>query len=176
MTFVWFFKSYFTRCVYGDVFSCRLDPSIEDIIHFPDVKHKSLSYSLKQLIAHEVEVEKMRSDNSHRPVTREESKKEKKQESQQTVDGKPKEQQPPLKENNKSVPSHLHKLQAKEIDVKQDKSPVDFFGRKIEVKTVATAAKNDSNSSAIVSSDIWFKFKEGYNNAVRKHIKMKDFI
>ena len=30
--------------------------------------------------------------------------------------------------------------------------------------------------SELVSSDIWFKFKEGYSNAVRRTIKMKDLL
>jgi hypothetical protein len=30
--------------------------------------------------------------------------------------------------------------------------------------------------SEIVKSDIWFKFKEGYSNAVRRNLKMKELM
>ena len=41
-------------------FFCRLDPPVECVAHFPDIPHKQLPYAIKQLISHEVEVEKMR--------------------------------------------------------------------------------------------------------------------
>jgi hypothetical protein len=31
-----------------------------------------------------------------------------------------------------------------------------------------------SESDGILSSDVWFKFKEGYNNAVRRNIRVLD--
>ena len=77
-----------------------------------------------------------------------------------------------------AVPNHLQKLQAKAIDVAiAERSPVDFFGRKIVISEAKREemAKKDANSE-IVSSDIWFKFKEGYNNAVRRNVKMKDLL
>ena len=32
------------------------------------------------------------------------------------------------------------------------------------------------NKKEVIKSDIWFRFKEGYSNAVRKNLKVKDFI
>ena len=45
---------------------------------------------------------------------------------------------------------------------------LDIF-RKIDPAKEAVRKAND-----IIISDIWFKFKEGYNNAVRRNIRMKD--
>ena len=33
-----------------------------------------------------------------------------------------------------------------------------------------------SKKNNIINSDIWFKFKEGYSNAVRRVPKIKEFI
>ena len=41
-----------------------MDPPVEGVAHFPELPHKSLPYAVKQLISHEVEVEKMRREES----------------------------------------------------------------------------------------------------------------
>ena len=42
-----------------------------------------------------------------------------------------------------------------------------------QVDLVKQAKKEESD---LVKSDIWFKFKEGYSNAVRRNVKMKDLL
>ena len=53
--------------------------------------------------------------------------------------------------------------------------PVDFFGRRIQPK-IDPVKEAEQKANEIIISDVWFKFKEGYNNAVRKNIKMKDLL
>ena len=74
-------------------------------------------------------------------------------------------------------------MQAKRLDAgaAEERSPVDFFGRPIDRARAAAAATASAGGAAaqranaeIVSSDIWFKFKEGYNNAVRRLVRMRD--
>merc|ERR1711874_189909 len=72
----------------------------------------------------------------------------------------------------KKTMNHLATLAAKPVQLKAVQ-PTDFFGRAIKVDP-SKEAKNVE--SELVSSDIWFKFKEGYSNAVRRTIKMKDFL
>ena len=50
--------------------------------------------------------------------------------------------------------------------------PTDFFGRQIAPK--AKTAGEVKNS--LLSNDIWFKFKEGYSNAVRRTIRLQDLV
>jgi hypothetical protein len=38
----------------------RLEPSVEDVVYFPDLNHSTMPYAIKQMIAHEVEMEVMR--------------------------------------------------------------------------------------------------------------------
>ena len=79
------------------------------------------------------------------------------------------------KSKNEELPSHLRqKLTAKKVEVKEH-VPVDFFGRKIVPKQV-DAEKDAKPKNEIIISDVWFKFKEGYNNAVRRTIRMKDML
>lgn len=50
----------------------------------------------------------------------------------------------------------------------------DFFGR--VVKKQAPLSVKEGGIDGIVKSPIWYRFKEGYNNAVRKDITLSDFI
>ncbi|KAK4873767.1 hypothetical protein RN001_013127 [Aquatica leii] len=118
-----------------------MDPNVEDIVSFPSVgMRRVLPYSIKQLIAREVELEKMRgiekskTDNSR-------TKKE-------------------------TVPNHLQHLKVNSVKPKVQKMvSKDFFGRII---TQSSTSKMEINSK----HDLWYQYKEGYNNAVRKRIKV----
>ena len=117
--------------------------------------------AIKQLIAHEVTKEKMRRSE---PTTLPEIAPTK------TVPSKD-----DKSKSEEELPSHLRqKLTAKKVEVKEH-VPVDFFGRKIVPKEV-NAEKDAKPKNEIIISDVWFKFKEGYNNAVRRTIRMKDML
>ena len=32
------------------------------------------------------------------------------------------------------------------------------------------------DKNRVIKSDIWFRFKEGYSNAVRRNLKVKEFL
>ena len=152
-------------------FNYRLDPELEEVAYFPNIVHNSVPYAIKQLIAHEVELERMRKKDllveEELPTTK-------------NLKGnsitKEKKETSKLSEN---VPNHLQKLKAKDIQI-NERVPVDFFGRKIEKsetsKTSTSGSGNGINKGELVFSDVWFKFKEGFNNAVRRNIRVKDLL
>lgn len=152
-------------------FDYKLEPALHEVAWFTN-DHKGLSYGLKQLIAREIDVEAMRHDGGGQVSTS--SKAESAASGRKPNDLSVSTADAAIKQD---TPSHLQKLQAKKVDVKPEKRPVDFFGRKIDpalLKKRDEEKKQEKND--IVSSDIWFKFKEGYNNAVRKNIRMKDLF
>lgn len=137
-------------------FVYKLDPHVEDVVHFQDIKHDQLPYAIKQLISHEVEKEKMRKSEVHVQ--------------EKTV------KKTEVKKDNPAVPNHMRqKLEIKQIEVKEH-VPVDFFGRRIQPKPVDPVVEAARKANEIIISDVWFKFKEGYNNAVRKNIRMKELL
>lgn len=80
------------------------------------------------------------------------------------------------KQASKELPNHLRqKLEAKRVEVKEH-VPVDFFGRRIEPKPMDADKEAAKKANEIIISDVWFKFKEGYNNAVRRNIRMQDLL
>lgn len=134
---------------------------MDEICHFPGIEHRSLSYAIKQLISHEIDLEKMRKET---PV-----------EEKKPVIKTPKDQQQPKPESQQR---HLQKLQAKEVKA-VERNPVDFFGRKIDPELLKKKAKEEEEkdqNKKIVTSDIWFRFKEGYNNAVRRNVRINEML
>ncbi len=79
-----------------------------------------------------------------------------------------------------ALPNHLRqKLEAKKVDLRAQRRPVDFFGRAIDPESAArkmAADRKEEEENRIISSDVWFRFKEGYNNAVRKMVRMRDLV
>ncbi|XP_078611999.1 chromosome transmission fidelity protein 18 homolog [Branchiostoma floridae x Branchiostoma japonicum] len=153
-----------------------LEPNMEEAIRFSDQPpKKQLTYAAKQLIAKEIEVEKMRrseallmSRNRNLP-TPEEKVQKTGQKSDAAADG--------------AVPNHLAKLQPKKITVAEEKPAVDFFGRVIKKKTPERnkdASTNNSSTRQQVSragmGTIFYKFNEGFSNAIRKNIPIRDLL
>jgi hypothetical protein len=193
-------------------FHFRLDPSVDEIAHYSEVRpqrHK-LSYAIKQLVSHEIELQRMREEGavktafdgtraggeSPRPKFKAEGAAAAKVLLAKTAVGEEKQQQKEqqttavtetdVSSSPSSTPRHLQKLEAKNINGKirevEARRPVDFFGRPI-VRAAGIGSASASGSglqhqaadkNELVSSDIWFKFKEGYNNAVRRLVRMRD--
>jgi len=141
----------------------KMDPDIENVVCFPGVKRAvTLSYATKQLVAHEIDREKMRrSEVKDVPITSSQEEKEDKSEDK-SAENTPK--------GKKKTDSHLQKLKAKPVNLAPAVA-IDFFGRAVKVDPNQQTKKEENS---LVKSDIWFKFKEGYTNAVRRTIKMKD--
>ncbi|KAK9887792.1 hypothetical protein WA026_000106 [Henosepilachna vigintioctopunctata] len=145
------------------VYEFKLDPDVFPIVEYPKLttqNFRSLSYFNKQLIAREVEIGKIKS--LQRP-------------NDQSVDATKKKKQaaPSISpENDKNIPNHLKKLQVKSL---KNATPVvtkDFFGRIIDKEANEASASSGPN----IDHDIWFKYKEGYTNAVKKKIKMSQLL
>ncbi|XP_045103960.1 chromosome transmission fidelity protein 18 homolog isoform X2 [Portunus trituberculatus] len=168
------------------LYSFKLDPDIGDIVLFGDSKPANeLSYYSRQLIAREIELEKVRrseayfmeqvTDGSAKVVNTASGSK---QPVTQNVTPVPSVEEPSTAQDP-FLPNYKQKLQpvmsgSKELEEEKPQAPKDFFGR-----TVAQATKKGLStgaSSKTVQSEIWFKFHEGYCNAVRKTIKMKDLV
>ncbi|XP_069181013.1 chromosome transmission fidelity protein 18 homolog isoform X3 [Procambarus clarkii] len=159
-------------------YSFILDPNMEDVVRFPDLKpSKQLSYPIRQLISREIELEKVRRAETYfvnQKLNEEARFSAKRHAIEKQISSKKSTKD--LSEANtaskSSVPNHLQKLQPKPItETFSIKAPKDFFGRIIS-RPVDQQIKDSTNE--IVKSDIWFRFKEGYSNAVRKPIKMSD--
>ncbi|XP_034234267.1 chromosome transmission fidelity protein 18 homolog isoform X2 [Thrips palmi] len=155
---------------------CNLDPNIEEIVYFGESKPpRTLSYGTKQLLSREIEMEKMRrfemaftsAQSVQTPSSIPQDKSPPKNAPREEAPGKSKEKVSPT-----NVPNHLRKLKAK--PVLKELQTKDFFGRIVDITLSPSTVK--ANSEAELKGDIWFHFKEGYNNAVRKTIKISELL
>ncbi|XP_042861929.1 chromosome transmission fidelity protein 18 homolog isoform X2 [Penaeus japonicus] len=160
-------------------YSFNLDPNMEELVRFPDQKiGKQLSYATRQLIAREIDLEKVRRAEAYFVKQQEAEAVRKEKSGKENLAPKTSKQANSSSSvpthDSTALPNHLQKLQAKPIiEPAAVKAPKDFFGRVIS-NAVHQEAKTMTNE--IVKSDIWFRFKEGYSNAVRRPIKLKDLV
>ncbi|ESO09825.1 hypothetical protein HELRODRAFT_186286 [Helobdella robusta] len=157
-----------------------IEPNIHDVVNFFDSKtSRQMSYSCKQLVAREIELEKMR-----------------RLEMSKSQDPRCKSEPAVSKSStpsNKQPAGHLRRmLQPKPLEQgKEIKVQVDFFGRKIDKQTQKPAKHNNSGgateelqrqtndsitSTKSVFSDVWYRYKEGFTNAVKRSVKVADFL
>ncbi|XP_014398449.1 PREDICTED: chromosome transmission fidelity protein 18 homolog [Myotis brandtii] len=160
----------------------RLEPCLEEVCRFPELPaRKPLTYQAKQLIAREIEMEKMRraealARNGDSPQ----------------VDGSPpkakgpqgaaggKGAQPPTPRSHEQRLERILKRAALE-----DQTERDFFGRVVIRRAAALSAENTAPETdaveqrmgtAVGRSDVWFRFKEGVSNAVRRNLHIRDLL
>ncbi|XP_056018073.1 chromosome transmission fidelity protein 18 homolog [Ostrea edulis] len=134
-----------------------LDPNMEVVTRFPGMKqHKQLTYAAKQLISREIGLERLRRNET--PVL------------------SSKEAKKNLDKDSDFVPNHLQKLEAKPVMSKEEMVERDFFGRIIKRKTPEAKKENEKEKKNVLNTDIWFHFTEGFSNAVRRNVRVKDFL
>ncbi|KAG7491946.1 hypothetical protein MATL_G00009110 [Megalops atlanticus] len=153
-----------------------LEPNVEEVVRFPGLPpRRQLTYQAKQMIAREIELERMRRAEAMLQARNPQRKEEKEKNDPQG--------------GGQKLPIRNHQQRLENI-VKQtvvDTRPeVDFFGRAIEPKgkPVPSAAAGDVGKvgmelqigKAVGNSDVWFRFNEGVSNAVRRNIYIKELL
>ncbi|XP_053813966.1 chromosome transmission fidelity protein 18 homolog [Vidua chalybeata] len=149
----------------------KLDPNVEAVCRFPELPaRRQLSYQAKQLIAREIELEKMRRTEAKNLA--------------QDPGNGPGEERGDTEPAG--TPNHQQRLEhIVRRAVLQDKPELDFFGRPLQRKEAATApaprlSKEESlelqMGKAVGRSDVWFRFNEGFSNAVRRNLYIRDLL
>ncbi|XP_046855742.1 chromosome transmission fidelity protein 18 homolog [Xenia sp. Carnegie-2017] len=151
-------------------YSYIFDPKIEEAVKFPGLpQHKQLTYAMKQLIAREVGLEKMRI--TEKMVFRKSRNEEKGKDCKKEKIEKESESLSASDCQSASVVLHL---KPKELKLKKQEQAKDFFGRAIITNELSDdESPTDSTNS---HSPFWFKFQEGFSNAVRRPVKIQDLL
>ncbi|XP_045850231.1 chromosome transmission fidelity protein 18 homolog isoform X4 [Meles meles] len=160
----------------------RLEPNVEEVCCFPELPaRKPLTYQAKQLIAREIEMEKMRRAEALARVG-----------DSPQADGVPlgAEALPGAAGDEGGRGREERQLQRRlerilERAALEEKPERDFFGR-VVVKRAATPSAGDTApetdaaerrmGTAVGRSDVWFRFKEGVSNAVRRSVHIRDLL
>ncbi|XP_030890168.1 chromosome transmission fidelity protein 18 homolog [Leptonychotes weddellii] len=165
----------------------RLEPNVEEVCRFPELPaRKPLTYQAKQLIAREIEMEKMRRAEALARVG----------DSPQVGRVPPGAEAPWGGAGDKGAQpptSHSHEGQRLEQRLErilkraalEEKPERDFFGRVVLKRAAAlsagdvapeTDAAERHIGTAVGRSDVWFRFKEGVSNAVRRSVYIRDLL
>uniref|UniRef100_W5U7K3 Chromosome transmission fidelity protein 18 homolog n=1 Tax=Ictalurus punctatus TaxID=7998 RepID=W5U7K3_ICTPU len=153
-----------------------LEPNIEDVVRFPGVPpRRQLTYQVKQLIARETELERMRR------VERAQQKRNPQTETVEEV----KEVKKPQAKKQTSRNHHQRLENIVKQTVVESKPETDFFGRAVAPKekpSAHSATDEDGRpggsriGKAVGNSDVWFRFNEGVSNAVRRNVYIRELL
>ncbi|XP_017589763.1 PREDICTED: chromosome transmission fidelity protein 18 homolog, partial [Corvus brachyrhynchos] len=153
-------------------YTFKLDPNVEAVCRFPALPaRRQLSYQAKQLIAREIELEKMRRTEARSL-------------GQDPGNGLGEERGDP---EPAGPPHHQQRLEhiVRRAALHDKKKKWDVCGRPLQQKEAATApapqvSKEESLESqmgkAVGKSDVWFRFNEGFSNAVRRNLYIRDLL
>lgn len=155
-----------------------LAPELEDVVRFSGQKsHRQMTYAAKQLISREIELERMRRSDPSGPdlVSPPNTPKTPKQIKNTSKPG----EMPSPATPTSSLPSHLRTLTPVAITPRSKRrvDPCrDFFGREISRSEKKRQEVKTDSKIELIDGDIWFRFKEGYTNAVSKTVRIQDLM
>ncbi|CAG9130670.1 unnamed protein product [Plutella xylostella] len=72
------------------------------------------------------------------------------------------------------LPNHLQRLKPKEVERVAPQVHKDFFGRIVPI--VESSQRTGAARDLISSSSVFYQYREGFNNAVRRSVKMIDLL
>ncbi|XP_058446411.1 chromosome transmission fidelity protein 18 homolog [Malaya genurostris] len=154
----------------------QMNPDIDLLGQFQGTSAQNLSYFGKQIVAREVELEQMRRAQPKAATVRAPSAK-LTEIGKGSGDSRNKTKQSMKKTETSSseLPNHLQTLKPKPV-IQKVKQVVckDFFGRITTRET--SVSVQEGGTDTIVKSPIWYRYKEGYNNAVRKDVTLQDLM
>ncbi|XP_078042301.1 chromosome transmission fidelity protein 18 homolog [Augochlora pura] len=145
----------------------KLDPNIFEVGTFSECKHhRTLAYAVKQIIVQELEAERVRRATNALYKT--------------NIPAKATESQTNTKKQNeiREAPSFEDKLKKIRSDMKENVRK-DFFGKVITVKQDQQQELDDGSNNSrnfLRRRGIWYKYKEGFSNAVRRKLKMINLL
>ncbi|KAI8577410.1 hypothetical protein K450DRAFT_252301 [Umbelopsis ramanniana AG] len=138
-------------------FVYRLEPPIEQLVQFSAQSSTSKlagQYSVRQMISHEIEKELLRRHEG----TADQEASEINQKSKTKAKAKPEEVRP------------------KPLEVVSEKIATDFFGRAVVSKQCDTDMDTTTDITAYQKPKVWYRFHEGFSNAVRQPLQIKHFL
>ncbi|CAM9740759.1 unnamed protein product [Lampetra planeri] len=156
-----------------------LDPNMEAVARYPSLpQRKQLSYQMRQLIAREVELERMRRTEAAAIARNSTERRD-----GTGAAGAARAQTAGPKNHQKRLE---HSLRSIVVNDKLAPPETDFFGRPVVRREPALAVSVDGVPEpesierrigrAVGASDVWFRFNEGFSNAVRRNLHVKDLL
>ncbi|XP_013140971.1 PREDICTED: chromosome transmission fidelity protein 18 homolog [Papilio polytes] len=71
------------------------------------------------------------------------------------------------------IPNHLQRLKPKDVEKRKPQVHKDFFGR---IVPMAQIQRQEALPDVISSSSVFYQYREGFNNAVRRNVRLRDLL
>ncbi|XP_060811233.1 chromosome transmission fidelity protein 18 homolog isoform X1 [Bombus pascuorum] len=158
----------------------KLDPNIFEIGIFPDCKyHRTLTYTVKQIIVQELEAERLRrAENAIKNTTRSIQSKNETITNHNVITNSTSD--PVAKICNNAASKTNVMQQSKDLQTKTTETKYkDFFGRIITIdqdKHNKLDKESTNSLNRLTKNGVWYKYKEGFSNAVRRKVKMRNLL
>ncbi|XP_028040817.1 chromosome transmission fidelity protein 18 homolog [Bombyx mandarina] len=78
-----------------------------------------------------------------------------------------------MREQDAAIPNHMQRLKPKEVTKSTPQVHKDFFGRIVPLSQVK---RQDALPDVISSSSVFYQYREGFNNAVRRKVRLRDLL
>ncbi|XP_054012649.1 chromosome transmission fidelity protein 18 homolog [Hylaeus anthracinus] len=173
------------KCLDGS-YDYKLDPNIFEVGIFPECKHhRMLTYAVKQIIIQELEAERLRRSvnviNNTKNVTQKKDDGNTKNDTEtksteSKIHTKPKEKESIDNTKTSNILNSSENSETKKPEVKELVYK-DFFGRVITVNENKKSGNEiDDSRDFLTKHGVWYKYKEGFSNAVRRRVLMEDLF
>ncbi|CAK1586743.1 unnamed protein product [Parnassius mnemosyne] len=146
-----------------------LEPDIHKVAFFGNEERVRTQPAIRQAIAREQQLEMIRRNEEMagrvNPRKNNEATKNKSEENTgefNSTDG-----------TESRLPNHLQRLQPKAVVKSTPQLHKDFFGR---IVPTAQAHRQEAIPDVISSSGVFYQYREGFNNAVRRNVRLRDLL
>ncbi|KAK0093770.1 hypothetical protein PV326_012707 [Microctonus aethiopoides] len=149
----------------------NIDPNLFEIAIFPECKtRRGLFYTTKQMVSQELEIERLKRAAVATGIGTENS-----------INDKAKEDNKLSTVAEKNLQSNRANVIASHVQF-QDKNTHDFFQKfklppkQEEKESEKTQTTSEKTKCLLNKYGVWYKYKEGYSNAIRRKVKMSDLL
>ncbi|KAJ2945466.1 hypothetical protein O0L34_g278 [Tuta absoluta] len=163
---------YLQRRAPDGLYACALEPDVYKLALFGNEERLRPPPAVRQAIAREQQLEHIRrADDMAAKVVQ------KPGNTQPTCSPKPKGPATSTPQSNEvkevRLPNHLQRLQPKLVQKTTPQVHKDFFGRIVPLSQVQRSV---ALPDVISSSSVFYQYREGFNNAVRRNVRTKDLL
>ncbi|XP_028179498.1 chromosome transmission fidelity protein 18 homolog [Ostrinia furnacalis] len=155
------------------LYAFTLEPDVNKVALFGNHERLRPPPAVRQAIAREQQLEMIkrseemaqRVSNTNKEVT--------KRKSTESKEGTSKDGATSKEVKESRLPNHLQRLKPKEIEKTTPQVHKDFFGRIVPLSQIQ---RSDAVPDVISSSRVFYQYREGFNNAVRRNVRTRDLL
>ncbi|XP_063829203.1 chromosome transmission fidelity protein 18 homolog [Ostrinia nubilalis] len=155
------------------LYAFTLEPDVNKVALFGNHERLRPPPAVRQAIAREQQLEMIKRSEEMAQRVSNTNKEETKRKSTESKEGTSKDGATSKEVKESRLPNHLQRLKPKEIEKTTPQVHKDFFGRIVPLSQIQ---RSDAVPDVISSSRVFYQYREGFNNAVRRNVRTRDLL